>query len=85
MDESREAFDLIKFIARACEVALAWTTTVEPGLNLCDVNAMARRAAIDDDADSAPVRFPKRRDAVSMSKGVSHNRFPRLARAVIGA
>jgi hypothetical protein len=51
---------------------LAGPAAVESGWMSASVSAEARRAAVNDDADAAPVRFAPGGDAKQLSERISH-------------
>jgi hypothetical protein len=53
-------------------MTLSWAPAIQPGLNLCEIDPMPCRTAIDDDPDSAAVGFTKSADAKGLSKAVTH-------------
>src|SRR4029077_17004850 len=54
-ENARENFATIFFFPLRCNCALAWTSSIQRGLNVCVGDIDLRRAAIDHSADSAAV------------------------------
>ena len=65
-----EDADLVAFLARGRQVALAWTAPVQLGLDVEFGQGQPRRAAGNDRADSGAVRFTKGGDAENGAKGI---------------
>jgi hypothetical protein len=70
MKNAGEDFDLIGFLALACEARVAGTPLVEEGLDVLLFERDQRRTAIDHAADRGTMAFAKSRHPEEMAEGV---------------
>ena len=72
LEGAGENLDFVGLVARRDDLRLAGTASVEVGLNVRLVEIELRRAAVEHDADAAPVGFAPGGDAEQMAKRVWH-------------
>ena len=73
LKDAGENLDLVGFLARRRDVALAGAPPVEVGLDFRRAQRQARRAAVDDHAHGRPVAFAPGGDAEKLAKGIGHS------------
>ena len=73
-ERAGQDLDGIGLLARGDDGGLAGAATVEVGLDITFGEGNPRGATVDDDADSASVRFAPGGDAEQVTKGVAHGR-----------
>src|SRR5206468_3645105 len=69
---ARKNLDRVALFARRDDLRLSRPATVEVRLNVAFRQFQSRRAAVDHDADTAPVRLAPGGDAEQMSESVRH-------------
>lgn len=84
LERARQDLHRVRLLARRGDRRLAGATAVEIRLDVRLRERHARRAAVDDDADAAPVGFAPGGDAEQVTKRVAHGRAGRCGRAPDG-
>ena len=74
VEDAREDAACVLLLPRGDDVALAGATTVELDLDLLGGDGEARRAAVDDAADSSSMGFPPSGDAEQGAEDAGHKR-----------